>query len=486
MKEQYMAYFPAITMAPNASLKAEGNLYEVYAQPHRSGEDPTDQIPDQGEQNDKVPTLAPQSEDPRVRQEEENRRIIHKGWDLVAAQLYRTGLFQSGSESANKVRKLGLKIPRLALYQRFWKPHAYIDNLRLHLTGAQAPEGNSAQLAMALVLLLAATRKSHPLVIATGQLGEQPSGTSDKDPDVEVLSVGKLPEKLRLVERLAIDKKLPRGRDHADPVWLFTPTTFDNDGEPVAVGTLSEVARLQTLGVTVIPVKTLGEAARRLKTQRARWMWQDSAWIGGIFCVPLILGAVIYGWPKSIIIQPQPQDLTLEVSDPTSEKLSILKSAYVSSNQKLHLNYGSQNEKFRYLLQLHSDGKLHIKSIEDDNEEMKVEDIIKLSPKNFTLFMLVKNQSWSKDQQEKLRKAILGLHLQPKLCINERYQFTFEKCASNTQCPLLSFRGETPVPTHKPSPEPTCANWAIKLLETLKHETPGIIHLSGYAFQVIE
>ncbi len=485
-----MVYFPAITMVPTASSKAEGHLYEIYAQPYGFGEDPTDQIPDQGEQDDKVPDLALQSEDPRARQIEENRRNIHKGWDPVAAQLRRTGLFENGSESANKVRKLGLKIPPLALYQRFWKRHAYIDNLRLHLTGAKAPEGNSAELAMALALLLAATWKPYPLVIATGRLGEQPSGTSDKEPDVEVLSVGKLPEKLRLVERLARDKELPRGREHTDPVWLFTPATLDDDGMQIAVEALPEVARLKALGVTVIPVKTLGEAAGYLKAKRARWMWQDWAWLGGIagmVGLALMLNATI----ERLTPPPPPPKLTVRVQDQENKWPPLEKVFYVGPYQALKLEFTQNPGEFHYVLTLDSDGDAHF---HHEFDPKKSEDTITIpaikteSRGVFILLMLVSDQIWSRNQGEKLAEKIADLGLKPELPDGVRYRFDSEHCGPvNAPVPdgFTSRGGPAQCTTCDQLPLPTvCDDWALQLLNTLRQLAPGKIRLDGIAFQV--
>lgn len=486
MKERYSVNIPVVPVASAAVLETGGSLLEIYAQPHGFGEDPTDRLPAQAQDTRQAQALDDQA--------------VRKQWDRVAAPLRQAGLYQSGCTAASAVRKLELKKPTLAVYQRLNR-RAYVDTLRLHLAAARVPadwqtaagniEGRSAELGLALVLLLAASQAPHRLVIATGRLGGQPAGTRPEDPDVEVLSVGKLPEKLRLVERLAINKELPRGWDHSDPVWLFTPTTFDNDGEPVAVETLPEVARLQALGVTVIPVKTLGEAAGHLKAKRARWMWQDGACLGGVACLLLVSGAAIWRWPKDVMVTPPA--LTIDVEDrETNQDLKKLEEVpYVSLNQKLDLKFSLHFGEFRYLLTLDGEGDAYLKPL-DSGLTQHTGEIDDVSPKVLTLLMLVSGQSWTNDQQKYLAKTISDLRLKPELPDGVRYRFNLEKCGPISAPPMpdiatVSFRGG-PVKFDKNRERPplpaACGDWALRLLDALRQQAPGKIRLDGQAFQV--
>jgi hypothetical protein len=484
MKERYTVYIPTVPLTAGRTVEAGGSLLEIYAEPFGSIKNLNNLPPEQAQEAQQAQTL--------------NNKAIRKQWERVAAPLYTFDvLYKSGITAVASVQKLGLKRPLLAIYQ-WWKRQAYIESLRLYLAGTRtvdnAPhdwrsashdvDGYSAELGLALALLMTASQAPHHLVIATGRLSGQPSGTSIKDPDdVEVLSVGKLPEKLRLIERLAIDKKLPRGRDHKDPVWLFTPTTFDN-GE--GVKTLPEAGRLKDLGIAIIPVKTLGEAAGHLKAERARWMWQDGAMLGGIACLPLILSAMIYWWPKPPLPVTLP-NLEINVLDQESnapEPLQKVPNIYL--DQELILGFSSHPDEFRYLLQLHSDGDTYIDFLPPEIITKKME-MKKFPPPNLTLLMLVTGKSWSENQQRNLAKMVSDLRLQPKLSPRVQYRFTTEGCTpvniASIKIAPTNIRGPR-VPLEDPSPNAVCAAWAMQLLETLKQQTQEKIRLSGCAFQV--
>ena len=140
--------------------------------------------------------------DPLTKQEEAATREVDakardKDWDRVAAPLRKVGLYQAGCAAASAVRKLGIRQPLTALYQRISRL-AWIEGQRLQPAGAQRPsEGRSAELGLALVLLMCASGSRQRQIIATGALGGQPQGMVEDD--VEVLPVGSLPAKLRLV-----------------------------------------------------------------------------------------------------------------------------------------------------------------------------------------------------------------------------------------------------------------------------------------------
>lgn len=484
MKERYgIAYIPTISL----STHIEGALVNVYAKPYGFGEDPTDQAPEQ-------------EQDARQAQELDCK-AIRLDWDRVAAPLRPAGLYRSGYAAAAAVRSLGLKKPALAIYQTLHR-QAYVDTLRLH-PGTEATasniEGRSGELAMALALLLAASRPPSGLVIATGQLG-QIKGTRPEDPDVEVLPVGKLPEKLRLIERLAREKKLPRGPKHTDPVWLFTPTTFDNAGKQVAVETLPEMGQLRSLGITVIPVKTLSEPADRLKARRARWMWQDSAWLGGLACLPLVLGAVIYWWPNPPLTVTSPS-LEIRVRDQNQGRSLPLEQVHsVYPDQILDLTCSQHEREFRYLLTVHSHGKVTIEEVIgpkpisyriDDPDSPSVNSInISNSPDYWVVLLLVSSQFWSETQRHKLEISISASFSEPpKLPDRMRYRFDTFGCKKIMVNPNIAesgnFRGGYGFsPVKVPPPSPECADWTKQILETLNQKVPSKVRLDGYAFQI--
>jgi hypothetical protein len=235
--------------------------------------------------------------DPLTKQEEAASREVDakardKDWDRVAAPLRKVGLYQAGCAAASAVRKLGIRQPLTALYQRVSRL-AWIEGQRLQSAGARGPsEGRSAELGLALVLLMCASGSRHRQVIATGALGGQPHGVLEDD--VEVLPVGSLPEKLRLVGTLARHGGLP-GVGAGGEVLFFTPRRFEQDGRWTEVASLPEVGGLKELGVRVAPVERLSEAAAELKALRARHLFHDhlaQALVAGLLLVAL----AGYGW----------------------------------------------------------------------------------------------------------------------------------------------------------------------------------------------
>lgn len=208
-----------------------------------------------------------------------------KDWDQVAAPLRKVGLYQAGCAAASAVRKLGIEPPFSALYQRISRL-AWIEGQRLQSATPQGPsEGRSAELGLGLVLLMCASGSRDRQVIATGALGAQPQGVSDDD--VEILPVGSLVEKLRLVLALAGHNSLPRfeaGRE----LLFFTPRQFDDVGEMRDVASLSEVDQLQHVGVRVVPVNHLSEAAAVLNAKHSRHLFPDRVAQAAIFASILI------------------------------------------------------------------------------------------------------------------------------------------------------------------------------------------------------
>jgi len=235
--------------------------------------------------------------DPLTKQEEAASREVDakardKDWDRVAAPLRKVGLYQAGCAAASAVRKLGIRQPLTALYQRISRL-AWIEGQRLQPAGAQGPsEGRSAELGLALVLLMCASGSRHRQIIATGALGGQPRGVLEDD--VEVLPVGSLPAKLRLVSTLAQHQSLP-GVGWGGEVLFITPRRFEQDGEWLEVESLAEVAQLKTQGVRVVPVGRLSEAAAELKALRTRHLFHDrvaQALVAGL----LVIAFTGYAW----------------------------------------------------------------------------------------------------------------------------------------------------------------------------------------------
>lgn len=250
---------------------AEDRLIEVYTQHY---------------------AFDPLTKQEEARAREDDAKARDKDWDRVASPLRKVGLYQAGCAAASAVRKLGIKQPLTALYQRISRL-AWIEGQRLQSAGAQGPsEGRSAELGLALVLLMCACGSRDRQVIATGALGGQPHGVAVDD--VEVVPVGSLPEKLQLVLTLAQHDAMP-GVQGERELLFFTPKRYEADGAWSEVEALPQVVRLREHGVRVVPVERLSEAAAELKAHRARHLMPDHA-LAGLLAAVLLGGAFGYGW----------------------------------------------------------------------------------------------------------------------------------------------------------------------------------------------
>lgn len=199
-------------------------------------------------------------------------KALDKDWDRVAAPLRKVGLYQAGCAAASAARKVGIEPPLTALYQRISRL-AWIEGQRLQPAVGKGPsEGRSAELGLALVLLMSASGSHDQQIIATGALGGQPLGVSTDD--VEITPVGSVPEKLRLVATLARNKALPRF-DERRKLLFFVPKQFQRDDVWHETTSLPEVDELAELGVRVVTVSRLSEAAAILNARQSRHLFYD-------------------------------------------------------------------------------------------------------------------------------------------------------------------------------------------------------------------
>ncbi len=259
MSTRHSVLIPMI--APSADQSGDdGHLLEVYSILY-------------GVQDGSHTQASVVSEDSNQKQRIDEK-ALDKYWDLVAAPLRTSGaaLYRAGCAAVSAVRKLGLTVPYSALYQRF-RPQAWIEAQRLYAASPEGPtEGRSAELGLALALLMGAGLSRGRCVIATGAL----TGASSriKTDDVEILPVAGLPEKLNTVLRLAERGALPELGARSNPVVL-TPRTFERGGSQHVVSGLRVIAELEANGVRVVPVGWLSEAKTVLGIRHARYLRID-------------------------------------------------------------------------------------------------------------------------------------------------------------------------------------------------------------------
>lgn len=229
-----------------------------------------------------------------------DNKSLDKDWHFVAAELRRIGLYDDGLLAVNSVRKLGLKLPLWAFYQRF-KKYGWLDNQRLHYVNVVDCEGESAQLGLAIALLLNASDSPIRYAIATGKLSTDTQKNQDHDYDVAIESVNSITEKLQLLIEKRHAKVLPEGR-----LYCFTPYHYKQDNQTCSVLDLAEVKELEKLDIQVKPIRWLSEAAKILQADKSGYLPQDK-WLvtgAGILTASiLIISSYLSWWYSPIPIQ---------------------------------------------------------------------------------------------------------------------------------------------------------------------------------------
>ncbi len=206
-------------------------------------------------------------------------------WELREDHLYEHGL-----KALKSVERLRLKGPWLLRQPLGIRVITVDDGMIQHAYSA------SAQLGLALLILLQQSGAECHKVMATGELGDD--GADDR---ILVNPVACLDTKLTVIhDQLAGERRIP-GLD-----LLFIPTTTEA-GEPVLERHAEQIAAIEAQGVTVIPVATLAEAAAALKIdaliphpweRRLRRLLASLAhpWVGPPALVLLLLCGGAYAW----------------------------------------------------------------------------------------------------------------------------------------------------------------------------------------------
>lgn len=242
-----------------------GKLLEIYAEAHNFGSIETD------------------------------RTAQEKDWEVIAAPLKSASLYADGLHVVNAIRKFKLKAPRWSIYQRL-QHYAWLNKQRLFVGNTQFEncEGHSAQLGLALALLLNASNSSIRYSIATGAL------SSDKhaDYDVAIGAVASVPQKLDLIIQQRQSNSLPQ-----QALYCFTPTHYIKDGELLPVAELAQIQHLAALDIQVKPIAWLSEAAQLLQANRAssikKYQVLDAAAL--ILCGLVVVLVAYFSWLQAAI-----------------------------------------------------------------------------------------------------------------------------------------------------------------------------------------
>jgi hypothetical protein len=173
--------------------------------------------------------------------------------DRSLIELLENGLYQAGQQAKSAVRQF-------ALPGDGWLPRA---SEALHVVnpgdvvGLGAENANSAELGIALALLMYRAQSEQRAVIASGAL-ELNNGRRD----VPVLPVHHLAGKLRLIVRHFSQP------GSAPPPRIFLIPSHDPDGVPIVERYVAEIKSLAELGIGVHGVSTLAEAAHLAGARR--------------------------------------------------------------------------------------------------------------------------------------------------------------------------------------------------------------------------
>lgn len=205
----------------------------------------------------------------------------------VVVRLSQIGLGQAAQAGLGAAKKHGLGRPRCALYQ-WLRPQAWVKSQMLDYGVVKSSvQGESAELGIALALLLGGSHTATQQIMATGSLRENPQNAQLEPRDTEVGPVTNLRTKLASL----LDHPIHNGNQ---PVRCFIPKLLD-PGNPVPSDQDSEIQRLtkklEQRNILVTPVETLQQATNLLAIGKAQSLTADR-WI----CSVAIILIPVLGW----------------------------------------------------------------------------------------------------------------------------------------------------------------------------------------------
>jgi hypothetical protein len=191
------------------------------------------------------------------------------GLNPQIAELGDWNLYEAGAIALGAIRRLGLRPRGLGLTQRF-RPGVVSGYLSAtngpDLRGLASENTRSAELGLALGLLMYAGQSRDRIVIATGCLARDTGPNSDPSDDVAVQPVGEINGKIEALIR-SLDAQ--KGGAYARRVLFFLPIkTLSGESTPAAhageLRGLREAFREKCIEIEVCPVASLHEALRKL------------------------------------------------------------------------------------------------------------------------------------------------------------------------------------------------------------------------------
>lgn len=207
-------------------------------------------------------------------------------------------LYPAGTIALAAIRRLDLKPGGLALSRWFGVSpgSAYLSVSNAPELYGLTPENSaSAQLGLALALLMHQCQSPARVAVATGELAvdDLASVLEGGRDNVGVKPVGMLAQKFEAIGRLLIDYK---GAALSSSLPLFFPRRMETGEETAAAHTETLVAlealyRAQGVTLAVHPVDSLREAAAILGADRLPTSRLDRALTGALLAAPLLAGA---------------------------------------------------------------------------------------------------------------------------------------------------------------------------------------------------
>ena len=218
------------------------------------------------------------------------------------------GLYEAGAIAQGAVSRLKLKARIGALWQRL-RP----SPIPVYLTVTNGPDiiglntenSESAELGLALAMVMVRCQSTDHAVVATGALSRDAGPQAAGDDQVAVLPVGGLSGKFKAFQRALTEQK---GGAHPSRFKFLIPhKTLDGDEtlqtHAADIAALETACAEQGIACEVVPCATLREACRAVGADRLHASGKDRAFSTAvmIILVAAIAGAGIASWMQSEI-----------------------------------------------------------------------------------------------------------------------------------------------------------------------------------------
>jgi hypothetical protein len=218
------------------------------------------------------------------------------------AELADWQLYEAGAIALGAIKRLSLKPRGFAPFQRLTRTS--VSGLLTvtngpDLLGLTAENARSAELGLALALLMHASQIRDRLVIATGCLSRDAApGIATRD--VAVLPVGEMKRKIAVLEEAL---ELQKGSAYTRRIVFFVPSVTPEGAPTTAKHAaefqhLTDAYRQQGVEIEVCPVGTLREAAAKLQIEGTVATTADRVLVACLIAALITMGAagLMYRW----------------------------------------------------------------------------------------------------------------------------------------------------------------------------------------------